>query len=147
MSNQSRLIHLFVDLHGEDALAVEDLDGEGGAGVGVARQLHLAEVPLSQRPPHLVLPHPHCRRPPRMGGPPSPARARARWRSSTLARGEEKRRFGGGFGGSWRKGVRLWEFGWVFIGSCRMATLPVAAATGSVTGFILVFCIPFSFFF
>jgi hypothetical protein len=25
----------------------------------VARQLHLAEVPLPERPPHLVLPHPH----------------------------------------------------------------------------------------
>jgi hypothetical protein len=84
-------LYLFVDLHGEDALAVEDLDGEGGAGVGVARQLHLAEVPLSQRPPHLVLPHPHCRRPPRMGGPPSPARARAVAEFDTRERrGEEK---------------------------------------------------------
>jgi hypothetical protein len=26
----------------------------------VPRQPHLAEVPLPQRPPHLVLPHPHC---------------------------------------------------------------------------------------
>jgi len=51
--------HLLVDLHGEDALAVEDLDGEGPARVRVPRQLHLAEVALPERPPHLVLPHPH----------------------------------------------------------------------------------------
>jgi hypothetical protein len=53
-------LYLLVDLHGEDALAVEDLDGEGLARLGVARQLHLAEVAFPQRPPHLVLPHQHC---------------------------------------------------------------------------------------
>jgi len=52
-------LYLLVDLHGEDALAVEDLDGEGAARLGVPRQPHLAEMALPERPPHLVLPHPH----------------------------------------------------------------------------------------
>jgi hypothetical protein len=65
---QAHRAHLLVDLHGEDALPVEDLDGEGPARARVPRQPHLPEVALPERPPHLVLPHP----------PPPPVLARRR---------------------------------------------------------------------
>lgn len=43
----------------EDALALEDLDGEAAAGVDVASELDFGKVALPKRPPHLVLAHPH----------------------------------------------------------------------------------------
>lgn len=70
-------LYLLVDLHGEDALAVEDLDGEGAARLGVPRQLHLAEVALPEPPPHLVLPHQHSTAARRRAPPVAPARRRS----------------------------------------------------------------------
>ena len=46
--------NLVAGAEGDDAAAVEDLDGEVAAGGEVARVLHLAEVALPERPPHLV---------------------------------------------------------------------------------------------
>jgi hypothetical protein len=75
-ANTARM-HLVVDLHGEDALAVEDLDGEGPARVRVPRQPHLAEVALPERPPHLVLAHPHSDPLPTRGSAPAGGRLEA----------------------------------------------------------------------
>ena len=48
--------HLVIDAEREDLAAVEDLDGEVGAGGGVARVLDLAEVALPEGAPDLIPP-------------------------------------------------------------------------------------------
>lgn len=46
--------YLVADALGEDAGAVQDLDGEVRARPAVPRELHLAEAALPDRPPQLV---------------------------------------------------------------------------------------------
>lgn len=53
---------LIGDLEGEDEADIEDLDGEIPSGVNTTGVLHLAEVPLAQRLPKLVLPQPQTPR-------------------------------------------------------------------------------------
>lgn len=84
--------YLVVEAEGEDLVAVEDLDGEVGAGGEVARVLDLAEVALPERAPDLIPPQQrrpralrlsvhHSRAPPR---PPHPTNARRAGKKTKL---------------------------------------------------------------